>query len=72
MVDVVLFLGELLINYICHYSFSPMQLQHHVISCLGKKKLCELFIPDVVGDVLQFNCEIIFLSPKIFCVHVSC
>ena len=38
---------------------------------LEKKKLCELFIPDILRDVFLLDCGIIFLSPKIFCVYVS-
>ena len=37
--DLVFFLGELLINYISYNAFSPMQLQHHIISCLRKKEV---------------------------------
>ena len=40
-------------------------------ACFGKKKLCELFISDLLRDVLLLDCGIIFLSPKIFCVNVS-
>ena len=39
---------------------------------LEKKKLCELFIPDLLRDVFLLDCGIIFLSPKIFCGYVSC
>ena len=71
--DVFFFLGELLINYISYYAFCSMQLQHHVIYMFRKKKkLCELFIPDLLRDVFLLDCGIIFLSPKIFCVYVSC
>ena len=39
---------------------------------LEKKKLCELFITDLLRDVFLLDGGIIFLSPKIFCVYVSC
>ena len=39
---------------------------------LEKKKLCELFIPDLLRDALLVDCGIVFLSPKIFCVYFSC
>ena len=39
---------------------------------LEKKKLCELFIPDLLRDVFLLDCGIIFLSSKIFCVYASC
>ena len=39
---------------------------------LEKRKLCKPFISDLLKDVLLLDCGIIFLSPKIFCVYVSC
>ena len=39
---------------------------------LEKMKLCEHFIPDLLRDVLLLQGGIIFLSPKIVCVYVSC
>ena len=41
------------------------------VHVLEKKKLCELFIPDLLRDVFLLNCAIIFLSPRIFSVYVS-
>ena len=61
IVNVFFFLGELLINYISYYaSTAPRNL--HVL----EKKLCELFIPYLLRDVLLLDGGIIFLSPKIF------
>ena len=41
------------------------------VHVLEKKKLCELFIPDLLREVLLLDGAIIFLSSKIFCVYVS-
>ena len=37
-----------------------------------EKKLCELFISDLLRDDFRLDCGILFLSSKIFCVYVSC
>ena len=42
----------------------------HNLHVLEKKKLCKLFIPDLLRDVFLLDCGIIFLSSKIFCVNV--
>ena len=37
-----------------------------------EKRSYELFIPDLLRDVFLLDCGMIFLSPKIFCVYLSC
>ena len=72
MVDVV-FPGRIvdklyfLLCFLLNATTAPLNL--HVQE---KKKLCELFVPDLLRDVFLLDSGIIFLSPKIFCVYVSC
>ena len=72
MVDMVFFLGELLINYFLLCFLLNATMASSNLHVLEKNKLCELFIPDLLRDVFLLGCGIIFLSPKIFCGYVSC
>ena len=73
MVDAVFFPGRVadelyfLLCFLLNATTAPLNL--HVVQ---KRKLCEFFIPDLVRDVFRLDCGIIFLSPKIFFVYVSC
>ena len=44
-------------NYISCYAFCSMQLQHQLNYMFRKKKLCELFIPDLLRDVFLLDVE---------------